>query len=101
MIPVKGTLKEAELLIALILFSSMRTIDLEEVKIKLYQNLKPSGWADVLKTFILSNDFDKILEELLKQSQDGKKFTPIVKYLFRAFEECPYADLKVVILGQD
>jgi uracil-DNA glycosylase len=79
----------------------MTTIDLEEVKIKLYHKLKTSGWADVLKTFILSNDFDKILQELLRQSQDGKKFTPIVKYLFRAFEECPYDKTSVIILGQD
>jgi len=91
----------AVLLIALTLLLSMTTIDLEEIKIKLYQKLKPSGWADVLKTFILSDDFDKILQELLRQSQDGKRFTPMVKYLFRAFEECPYNETKVIILGQD
>lgn len=79
----------------------MTTIDLEDVKIKLYEKLKPSGWSDVLKTFILSSDFDFILEELLKQSRDSKKFTPQIKYLFRAFEECPYNDLKVILLGQD
>ena len=94
-------MKLAVLLIALTLLLSMTTIDLEEVKIKLYQKLKTSGWADVLKTFILSNDFDKILQELLRQSQDSKKFTPIVKYLFRAFEECPYDKTNVIILGQD
>lgn len=79
----------------------MTTIDLEDVKIKLYEKLKPSGWADVLKTFILSSDFDHILEELLRQSKDSKRFTPQIKYLFRAFEECPYDTLKVIILGQD
>jgi uncharacterized protein (DUF1919 family) len=42
----------------------MTTIDLEEIKIKLYQKLKPSGWADVLKTFILSDDFIKYLKEI-------------------------------------
>jgi uracil-DNA glycosylase len=79
----------------------MTTIDLEDVKIKLYERLKPSGWADVLKTFILSSDFDNILEELLRQSKDSKRFTPQIKYLFRAFEECSYNTLKVIILGQD
>jgi uracil-DNA glycosylase len=79
----------------------MTTIDLEDVKIKLYDKLKPSGWADVLKTFILSSDFDSILEELLKQAKDGKRFTPQIKYLFKAFEECPYDTLKVIMLGQD
>lgn len=79
----------------------MTTIDLEDVKIKLYEKLKASGWADVLKTFILSSDFDSILEELLRQSKDGKRFTPQIKYLFKAFEECPYNNLKVILLGQD
>lgn len=101
MVPENGTLKLDVLLIALILLLSMTTIDLEDVKIKLYNKLKTSGWADVLKTFILSSDFDKILQELLRQSQDGKRFTPMVKYLFRAFEECPYKKTNVIILGQD
>lgn len=79
----------------------MTSIDLEDVKIKLYNKLKPSGWADVLKTFLLSSDFDKILKELLKQSQNGKRFTPTIKDLFRAFEECPYDKTRVILLGQD
>lgn len=79
----------------------MNTVNLEQVKITLYNLLKPSGWADVLKTFILSNDFDIILNELLKQSQDGRRFTPVIKNLFRAFEECPYNSTNVVLFGQD
>ena len=67
----------------------------------LYERLKPSGWGDKLKTFILSSDFDKILNELMKQSQAGHRFTPPLKQVFKAFEECPYGKLKVVIIGQD
>lgn len=77
------------------------TINLEEVQLKLYERLKPSGWADKLKGFILSQDFMKILETLLKESNDGKRFTPVMKQLFKAFEECPYDKLKVVMMGQD
>jgi len=79
----------------------MTTIDLEDVKIKLYEKLKPSGWGNILKTFILSSEFDRILEELLRQARDGKRFTPVIKYLFRAFEECPYDTTKVIVFGQD
>lgn len=81
--------------------SNLNDINLEEVKLKLYERLKPSGWANVLKTFILSDAFDSILLELLKEAQSGSRFTPPLKSIFRAFEECPYKDLKVVWLSQD
>jgi uracil-DNA glycosylase len=76
-------------------------INLEEVKQKLYERLRPSGWGDKLKTFIMSEDFDLILKTLLAEARAGRRFTPILKQLFRGFEECPYKDLKVVMIGQD
>jgi len=79
----------------------MNTIDIEDIKNKLYIKLKDSGWGDKLKTFILSQDFDKILSQLVKQVEQNKRFTPPLKQLFSAFENCNYSDLKVVIVGQD
>jgi uracil-DNA glycosylase len=81
--------------------SVLDTVNIEEVKLKLYQNLKPSGWGDKLKSFILSSDFDKILNALLEEAKQGKRFTPVLKQVFRAFECCPLDKLKVVVLGQD
>lgn len=81
--------------------SVLDTVNIEEVKMKLYENLKPSGWGDKLKSFILSSDFDKIMNHLLEDARKGKRFTPVLKQVFRAFEECPLNQLKVVILGQD
>lgn len=81
--------------------SVLNEINLSEVKDKLYNKLKPSGWGDKLKTFIVSDDFDKILKFLLAEAQAGRRFTPVLKQVFRAFEECPYKDLKVVMVGQD
>jgi uracil-DNA glycosylase len=77
------------------------TINLEEIQQKLYEKLKPSGWADVLKTFLLADEFKQILHELHKQSSEKDHFTPKLNQLFRAFECCPYDKLKVVIIGQD
>jgi uracil-DNA glycosylase len=77
------------------------TINIEDIKNKLYNNLKPSGWARILKGFIYSKDFDNIIKELAKQSSEGKRFTPTFKNMFRAFEECPYNKTKVIIVGQD
>jgi uracil-DNA glycosylase len=79
----------------------LEKVNIEDVKVKLHERLKASGWGNKLKTFILSDDFDKILNQLLYEAKDGRRFTPQVKQMFRAFEECPYGELKVVIIGQD
>lgn len=78
-----------------------QTVDLAEIQAKLYERLKPSGWGDVLKAFLLSSDMTKILTTLHEESQEGMKFTPKLKQVFRFLEECPYSKLKVVMLLQD
>lgn len=79
----------------------MSSVNLTDIQQKLYEKLVPSGWGNKLKTFILSDDFLSILQTLLSESQSGKRFTPVLKQIFRAFEECPYEELKVVMIGQD
>ena len=76
-------------------------INLEEIKIKLIEKLKPSGWSAKLKGFLQSSDFDKVLNTLYEMREDNKRFTPPLKQVFRAFEECPMDKLKVVMVGQD
>jgi uracil-DNA glycosylase len=76
-------------------------VDLEEIKQKLIDKLKPSGWATKLKGFVQSSDMDKILKTLYDAREDGKRFTPPLKHVFKAFEECPINDLKIIIIGQD
>lgn len=78
-----------------------QTVDLAEIKCKLIEKLTPSGWATKLRGFIMSSDFDKILDNLVQERDAGKRFTPPLKYTFRAFEECPEKELKVVMIGQD
>jgi uracil-DNA glycosylase len=78
-----------------------RKIDLEEIRTKVLLKLEPSGWKPVLKSFIESSDFEMLILQLVRQTKDGKRFTPSLKEVFRAFEECPYKELKVVIVGQD
>jgi uracil-DNA glycosylase len=77
------------------------SVNIEEIKEKLYTKLKPSGWGDKLKTFILSEDFDKVLKKLESEANEGRRFVPQMKYVFGAFEKCPYDKLRVVIVGQD
>lgn len=76
-------------------------VDKEEIKRKLYDKLIPSGWGNKLKGFLLSQDFDLVLNRLIQDKNEGKRFVPGVKHMFRAFEECPYDKTRVVIIGQD
>lgn len=80
---------------------SSLTINLEEIKSKLIEMLRPNGWADKLKGFIHSSDFDLLIQQLIDAKEDGKRFTPPLKHVFRAFQECPYHNVRVVIIGQD
>jgi len=75
--------------------------EIDEIKQKLFAKLEPSGWDRVFKSFIFSSEFTEILTKLYELSIADKRFTPTLKQLFRAFEECPYDDLKVVFIGQD
>lgn len=77
------------------------TINVQDLQYKLYEKLKPSGWGDKLKTFILSQDFENIIKVLMKESSEGRRFVPEMKYIFGAFEACPYKDVKVIWFGQD
>jgi uracil-DNA glycosylase len=85
----------------LILNKNKQKMDLQEIKQKMFTKLEPSGWGRVFKSFIFSGDFDDILTKLYTLSQADKRFTPPLKQVFRAFEECPYNKLQVVIIGQD
>jgi uracil-DNA glycosylase len=73
-------------------------LDINDIKDKIYLKLTPSGWAIKLRSFIYSKEFDDILLALVKQVNDGKRFTPSLKNIFNAFEQCPYNELKLVIV---
>jgi uracil-DNA glycosylase len=76
-------------------------MNLQEIKQKLFNKFAINGWDKVFRSFVFSSDFDNIITKLWELSNDDKKFTPPLKQVFRAFEECPYDNLQVVIIGQD
>lgn len=73
----------------------------EEYAKKLYEMLKPSGWHDLLKGFLLSEDFVHIMKVLENCVDEGQRFTPPLKQVFRAFMECPLDTVNVIMVGQD
>lgn len=79
----------------------MIQVDIDDIQIKLCEKFKPCDWYNILKAFILSEDFERIIKTLVTESNQNKKFTPPLKQVFRAFEECNYKDLKVIFLSQD
>lgn len=58
-------------------------------------------WARHFKPFIESEDMDNIFRFLKHRSKEGKTVCPHHSDIFRAFTECPYEELKCVLVGQD
>lgn len=78
----------------------MNTINIQEKKEHYIPILKKSGWK-VVQDIVQSSIFDQILIKLIDQVSDNKRFTPKYKDIFNAFIECPYENLKVIMIGQD
>lgn len=78
-----------------------QVLDHEQIIDKLQEMLRPSGWHNLLKGFLVSEDFENIIKTLKTYVADNKRFTPPLRQVFRAFQECPIAELKVVFVGQD
>ncbi len=76
-------------------------IDITELRDNVNQSLEKSGWDRMLSIFVNGLDFDIIVNKLIGLVNNQRRFTPKFKDLFNAFIECPYEDLKVIIVGQD
>jgi len=56
-------------------------------------------WTNRIKPFFDSGGFDPIYEKLKLSGKMGVKIAPLSSNVFRAFEECPFDDLKLVVVG--
>jgi len=81
--------------------NSTINIDINYIRVKLIEKLEINGWDKALKNFIMSSDFKAILKALKNEVDQGKRFTPPLKSIFRTFEHTPYTETKVLIIGQD
>ena len=78
----------------------MDNINIKEKKDYFIPLLEESGW-DSVKKLVENSMFDDIIIKLINEVNQGRRFTPVYKDIFNAFLECPYKDVKVVIIGQD
>ena len=59
------------------------------------------SWKAVLERRVLLSLISKKLVEFVKSEYGSGTIYPEGKNIFRAFERCPFDQVKVVILGQD
>ncbi len=59
-----------------------------------------SGWKEQLSAEFDKPYFNKLTEFVREEYRSTKIFPP-AKLIFNAFDQCPFENLKVVILGQD
>ena len=76
-------------------------IDINNLRDNINNKLTDSGWERVLSPYINGLSFDHIMNTLIDGVKKGRRFTPKFKDTFNAFIECPYDNVKVVIVGQD
>ena len=58
------------------------------------------NWEGILGNLQNSTTYQELWKTVEKEYAEGKCFPPKDK-IFRAFDLCPFQDLKVVIIGQD
>jgi uracil-DNA glycosylase len=58
---------------------------------------RDSGWESMLR----SSQCREVLAQVADLRKQGKRIYPSEKDVFRAFEDCPFKNVRVVILGQD
>ena len=76
-------------------------IDINLLRDNLNNKLKDSGWDRMLSPYVNGLSFDYIMNKLRDSVEQGLRFTPKFKDVFNGFYECPYDNLKVVLVGQD
>jgi len=59
------------------------------------------SWLSILKEEFGKKYFEDLIKFVKEEYAGGKKIYPEGKNIFRAFELCPFENVKVVILGQD
>ena len=58
-------------------------------------------WYPLLEPIVTSDYFKQVATQIKKHKAQGEIVYPDTKLTFRAFKMCQFADVRVVILGQD
>lgn len=69
-----------------------------EIKEKMREQLVGTGWDAKLRFFLIENKLDNILEQLKQDKEDGHRFTPAIRDVFKPFTSCHYDNVKIVFI---
>ena len=67
-------------------------ININTLRDNLNDKLEQSGWSRMLSPYVNGLSFDHIMNTLIENVEQGKRFTPRFKDVFNGFYECPYDD---------
>lgn len=81
--------------------SNKQQLNISDIQKNLTDKLIDTQWYSALNHFITKSEFTEIIEKLVYEVEQGKRFVPKVKNTLNAFKECDLKDLKVVVIGQD
>jgi len=81
--------------------SNKQQLNISDIQKNLTDKLIDTQWYGALNHFITKSEFTEIIEKLVYEVEQGKRFVPKVKNTLNAFKECDLKDLKVVVIGQD
>ena len=81
--------------------TNKQQLNISDIQKNLTDKLIDTQWYSALNHFITKSEFTEIIEKLVYEVEQGKRFVPKVKNTLNAFKECDLKDLKVVVIGQD
>lgn len=70
----------------------------EEIIDKLCKKLNKSGWNAKLRKFWISREFEEIIEWLIHETEEGRRWVPGFNDCLRFLVECPVKNIKCVFL---
>nr|QBK86458.1 MAG: uracil-DNA glycosylase [Marseillevirus LCMAC102] len=61
----------------------------------------PEGWEEFFESILKNDGLDEISNYLKNEVEHGKIIYPPLAEIYSAFESCPLAETRVIIMGQD
>jgi len=76
-------------------------VDIEEKKEYFKSIAENTGWDPLIDDWLSDYNFTHVVNYLINQVNDGRRFTPRLKDILNGLILCPYKETKVLFIGQD
>jgi uracil DNA glycosylase len=68
---------------------------------KLIEKYDKTSWKDILSAMFHLEDFEMAIGQLISDHKAGQPFTPHIKDIFKSYDLCALADVKVVFVSSN